>query len=182
MARLLGYGIVYFVAEAGNKENSPCKVGSTIKAESRLINLQMSSAYEYVYADMIFVKTWYDYVEQLEDERYADRMDEDAQFDLRGRVIPKILPSGALEAELHALYREQGLHIRGEWFSGGYKKLVAIAKEHLAKNHAGKDYLSFKSFRRKILLMEEEAGLKLAKTPNMGKYRKNALSDMFRFM
>lgn len=169
MARYLGYGVVYFIAEAPVEENAPCKVGFTFQPETRLSNMQTSSPRSLVYADMIFVKAYYDHMEQIVANRYLDNNDSAGHMEHMNEVSERILHPGTLESELHQLYEQAGMHLQREWFMGGARNLALMALDYLKESYPDKDYLSYTSFKRKIKMMQEESGIDLRKERYTGK-------------
>jgi hypothetical protein len=159
VAQRMGYSAVYFVVASGQKD-SLCKIGVSNNALGRFKALQSGSPVDLEFADILFVRAFPDAVDRAMLNN-ADFADETILANRILRVQTFMDEIGLhhyrLEAELHEKFKAEGLHVRGEWFSGGYERLVAGSKQHVRENHKGRDYLDLRSMLRKIRLMQDEA-------------------------
>jgi hypothetical protein len=161
LAKRMGYAAVYFVTLKGEKDG-PCKVGVSTKPITRLTGLQVSSPFDLEFSDIIFVRCDPDAVDQAWLKRSNHLAIEDFAKDMY-RISEDIRLNGIdlyrVERELHQEFKAAGMHLRGEWFSGGASMLVSIARAYIKKKYPGRDYLDMRSMLRKIRLMQDEARL-----------------------
>lgn len=126
-----GYDAVYIIGFDGQPENAPLKVGIASDVHVRLHGMQTGNWQKIVVHEILFVQR-----HDNGDRGFA--------------VAPRI------EAEIHQILRSKGLHHQGEWFAGGSKLIIEIAKE-VAARHSAAGYLTCASMLRRMKMWKIEA-------------------------
>lgn len=130
----MGFDVIYFIVEEDDPLEGPCKIGITHHLSKRLTQIQNGNSRKLRFIDFLFIPTTKIRMESHSlgfnywTANYAARKNVN-------RVIRENTEDNwrfNLEGAIHSKLKELGYHLRGEWFSGGYHKIMEIVGEVVA--------------------------------------------------
>lgn len=154
-----GRSALYFVNYGGDAESDPIKVGYSHNVRQRIQQYRTTSWKPVIAREILYVVSQTNVLQDRELDRASENDDSARVYAILQELDAESIHIAHVELAVHSRLKECGLHVRGEWFSGGLERLVQEAKR-VIREDLQRDYLTHRSMGKMLANWKNEAGMR----------------------